>query len=84
MKKNTHLKRKNSFTAFIIQIFVAILPFVFTTLQAQTQINNYCFNSTVVSMAKSPDGGIFVGGYFTNVAEYCGKAIKLDPANTPS
>ncbi len=54
------------------------------SLNAQTQINGYTFNgSGLTSIAKAPDGGTYVGGDFTNVAQYSGCAIRLNPGAVP-
>lgn len=78
MKINTYLKIKKTFKAFIVRILVVVLLFVFTTLQAQTQINNYGFNGNVYSMAKTSDGSTYVGGAYTSIGDYCGQVAKLN------
>lgn len=83
LRKKTHiLKRKNHITAIISKILVMVLPFMSTTLQGQTQINNYGFNNNVYAMAKTSDGSTYVGGAFTSIGDYSGQVAKLNTDGT--
>ncbi len=86
MKKVTYLKKKSKFlfnTKGKVLFILALLS-AFSSIYGQTQINDkYCFNNNVLAIAKAPDGSTYVGGSFTNVAEYTGNAIKFDPGDTP-
>ncbi len=86
MKKNIHLKRNNCFyfNSRATIVFISAILFMHVAVNAQTQIiDKYCFNSGVSAIAKAPNGGTFIGGSFTLVAEHCGNSVRLDTNNAP-
>lgn len=78
----THKKIKSS----IMKNAIAFIPllllccFCSTIAIAQVNVSNYVFNEAVRAIKTSPDGSTYIGGDFTEVAEFSGSGLVIDRA----